>query len=131
MLIDIDEFSDEMLGDIFFFHLSFCNAYFSPPNKVKMSNPSHAQEGKRYKQSELPPSLSLSSLSKGGLAGTRLSSSPGETHNGRLAALIPQLPLSAWIKTQFAKGYGNCWLWESFYLFIYRIMWESYELVHF
>lgn len=46
------------------------------------------EEGEIDSVSRLP-ALSLSSLSEGGLAGTRLSSSPGESHNGRLAALIP------------------------------------------
>lgn len=48
----------------------------------------------------------------------QLSSPPAETYNSRLATLIPKLSLSARIKTQLAKGYGNCWLRESF-LFIY------------
>lgn len=67
-------------------------AHFFPStrNQFKRGNPSSMQESEeRDKQCEPPPSLSLSSLSEGGLAGTRLSSSPGESHNGRLAALIP------------------------------------------
>lgn len=50
----------------------------------------------------------------------QLSSPPAETYNSRLATLMPRLALSAWIKTQLAKGYGNCWLRESFF-FIYLI----------
>lgn len=48
----------------------------------------------------------------------QLSSPPAETYNGRLATLIPQLALSAWIKPTWRSVMGIVGSGAAFYLFI-------------